>query len=87
MTIKTKKDEAIELILSFYPLVQWKLGQEDCFERAKECSLITVNKLIESCEFDIIYNPENKRSMDKLNYWDEIKTEIIKLEKNELRRS
>lgn len=35
MTPKEKK-----LIQLFYPNVQWKLGQEDCLDRAERCVLI-----------------------------------------------
>lgn len=35
MTTKEKK-----LIQLFYPNVQWKLGQEDCLDRAIRCVLI-----------------------------------------------
>jgi hypothetical protein len=33
----TKENKLIEL---FYPNVQWKLGQEDCLDRAERCVLI-----------------------------------------------
>lgn len=35
MTPKEKK-----LIQLFYPNVQWKLGQEDCLDRAERCVVI-----------------------------------------------
>jgi hypothetical protein len=38
----TPKEKAKELIHKFYPNVQWKLGQEDCLQRAKNCALIAV---------------------------------------------
>jgi len=60
----TPADEAIELIQEFYPNVQWKLGQEDCLKRAKNCALITVNKLI-------------KETGSK--YWYDVKHELEKL--------
>ena len=43
----TPKEKAIELVLKFYPEVQWKLGQEDCIKRAKNCALITVFEIFE----------------------------------------
>ncbi len=33
----TKENKLIQL---FYPNVQWKLGQEDCLDRAERCVLI-----------------------------------------------
>ena len=40
------KEKAKELIKSFYPHVQWKLGQEDCLDRAKQCALISCNEVL-----------------------------------------
>ena len=39
------KDKARELVLKFYPNVQWKLGQENCIKRAKNCALIAVEEV------------------------------------------
>jgi hypothetical protein len=69
----TLKEKAKELVTLFYPEVQWKLGQEDCLDRAKRCALIAVDELLsETEEFDgmrVINNP----------YWLEVKQEIEKL--------
>ena len=69
----TPKEKAKELVTHFYPEVQWKLGQEDCLDRAKRCALIAVAELLsETEEFDgmrVINNP----------YWLEVKQEIEKL--------
>jgi hypothetical protein len=69
----TPKEKAKELVTLFYPEVQWKLGQEDCLDRAKRCALIAVDELLsETEEFDgmrVINNP----------YWLEVKQEIEKL--------
>ena len=46
----TAKDKAIELVNKFYPNVQWKLGQEDCLDRAKRCALIAVDEVIKALE-------------------------------------
>lgn len=40
------KEKAKELIEKFYPQVQWKMGQEDCMDRAKECALIAVDEVL-----------------------------------------
>jgi len=45
----TPKEKAKELIQKFYPNVQWKLGQEDCLQRAKNCALIAVDEILEHC--------------------------------------
>jgi hypothetical protein len=46
MTPKEKK-----LIQLFYPNVQWKLGQEDCLDRAERCVLIADDFAIEFAEW------------------------------------
>lgn len=43
----TPEDKARELVLKFYPEVKWKLGQEDCIKRAKNCALIAVFEIFE----------------------------------------
>jgi hypothetical protein len=58
------KDKAKELINEFYPFVQWKLGQEDCLDRAKKCALVTVNELLKNC-YEVM-KP----------FWQEVKQEI-----------
>jgi hypothetical protein len=71
--MSSAKEKAKELVTLFYPEVQWKLGQEDCLDRAKRCALIAVAELLsETEEFDgirVINNP----------YWLEVKQEIEKL--------
>jgi len=58
------KDKAKELINEFYPFVQWKLGQEDCLDRAIKCALVTVNELLKNC-YEVM-KP----------FWQEVKQEI-----------
>jgi hypothetical protein len=51
--MSSAKEKAKELVTLFYPEVQWKLGQEDCLDRAKRCALIAVDELLsETEEFD-----------------------------------
>jgi len=45
----TPKEKAKELVYKFYPSVQWKLGQEDCLDRAKQCALIAVDEILKQC--------------------------------------
>jgi hypothetical protein len=71
----TPKEKAKELIHEFYPNVQWKLGQEDCLKRAKNCALITVDKI------DDIYQKLTPKDdpyyfLLELEYWQEVKQEI-----------
>ena len=71
----TPKEEAKELVYKFYPNVQWKLGQEDCLQRAKNCALITVDKI------DDIYQKLTPKDdpyyfLLELEYWQEVKQEI-----------
>jgi hypothetical protein len=68
----TAEDKARELVLKFYPNVQWKLGQEDCVKRAKNCALIAVDEILKNNKilFEDVLNDQ---------YWEEIKQEIEKL--------
>jgi hypothetical protein len=68
MKEKTPKEEAKELVDSFIPHVKWKMGQEDCLDRAKQCALITCNKVLGYMGADRGYS-----------YWQSVKTEIEKL--------
>ncbi len=65
------KEKAKELVNKFYPNVQWKLGQEDCLDRAKRCALIAVDELIYETQFEV----PNIRQ----RHWIEVKQEIEKL--------
>jgi hypothetical protein len=78
----TPKEKAKELVDKFYPNVQWKLGQEDCLDRAKRCALIAVDEVIKSipcipspipCE-DI-----NACIIQAREFWQKVKTEIENL--------
>jgi hypothetical protein len=52
------KEKAKELVTRFYPEVQWKLGQEDCLDRAKRCALIAVDEVLKAAFYakDEVYN-------------------------------
>jgi hypothetical protein len=69
----TPKDKAKELVYKFYPNVQWKLGQEDCLDRAKRCALIAIEFSREFITGDL------NESFDKTMYLLEVKEEIEKL--------
>ena len=71
MNIMIPEDKAEELCNKFYPSVQWKLGQEDCLQRAKQCALIAVEELIKETSFEV----PNIRE----RYWQEVKQEINNL--------
>lgn len=75
------KKEAQELIFKIYDTLL-SAGNLQCFDEAKQCALIAVRKIIELCEFDCINDWMNQRNIDKLNYWDEVETEIRNYEKN-----
>ena len=69
----TPKEKAKDLVYKFYPSVQWKLGQEDCLDRAKQCALIAV-------EFSRYFiTGDLSESFDKTMYLIEVKEEIEKL--------
>ena len=65
----TSKERAKELISKFMPHVRWKLSQDDCMDRAKECALIAVQTIL-----DMLIG-----SKEVICYWQEVKTEINKL--------
>jgi len=70
----TPKEKADQLIKEFYPEVQWKLGQEDCLDRAKRCALIAVDEILKSyLKYQIF------ETYDEYKYWQEVKQEIEKL--------
>ena len=67
----TPKEKAKDLVYKFYPSVQWKLGQEDCLDRAKRCALIVANEIIEELLSGIDFWMERR-----IKYWQEVKQEI-----------
>ena len=76
----TPKEKAISLYESFYPQVQWKMGQEDCKDRAKQCSLIAVDTTIQTLNEDIRdLDVRGSVLLDLIDYWREVKQEIDKL--------
>jgi hypothetical protein len=76
----TPKEKAQELIKKFNPLVtRWDChgdtpkNEEDIIADAKQCALITVDKILESYKTkDLIYPKE-------VIYWQEVKQEINNL--------
>jgi len=83
----TAKEKAKELYDLFVPQVRWKLGQEDYKDRAKQCALITVDKVIESREEDKGFNDTLLSTASEywtahpmyLTYWKKVKQEIERL--------
>jgi hypothetical protein len=70
----TPKEEAQKLVNKFnYDNKHYLMPD------AKQCALISIDEIIEQCEFDVIHDIGNKRYIDKLNYWDEVKQELIEL--------
>ena len=67
--MSSAKEKAKELVTRFYPEVQWKLGQEDCLDRAKRCALIAVDEVINNLPL----------ITEIQNYWLDVKKEIEKL--------
>jgi hypothetical protein len=63
------KDKAKELVYKFYPSVQWKLGQENCLDRAKQCALIAVDEILLNC-YEVM-KP----------FWEEVRQEIENYER------
>lgn len=83
----TPKEKAISLYESFYPQVQWKMGQEDCKDRAKKCALIAVDEIISSRKDDSQFDDTLSSTASEyytphpmyLTYWEQVKQEIDKL--------
>lgn len=71
----TAKEKASELVIKFYPYVQWKMGQEDVKIRAKKSALLVANEMIG----EIAGNGLKLDFGDRFNYWQEVKQEIEKL--------
>jgi len=72
-----QKQKAIELVDNFLPLLYGKkpfYKKSDLF-KAKQCALICVDEIINSIEVGY----EDYKSLAKINYWQEVKTEINKL--------
>lgn len=74
----TPKEEAKELIHKFYPNVQWKLGQEDCLQRAKNCALIAVKEMIsQMLSLMKVFNEDRSEfEAIELDYLNRVKQEI-----------
>ena len=69
----TPKEKAKDLVYKFYPSVQWKLGQEDCLDRAKQCALIAVDEILNFRTF------LKSMPLEDIYYWQEVKKEIEQL--------
>ena len=65
----TPKEKAKDLVYKFYPSVQWKLGQEDCLDRAKQCALIAVDEIL---SIKLLWYDKSA----ELEYWQEVQKEI-----------
>ena len=74
----TPKEEAKELIHKFYPNVQWKLGQEDCLQRAKNCALIAINEMTsQMLSLMKVFNEDRSEfEAIELDYLTKVKQEI-----------
>jgi hypothetical protein len=68
----TPKEKADELYVGF-----WYLTNDSRI--AKNCALVAVDEIVEWNEFDVISDITNQRYIDRLNYLDEVKQEILKL--------
>jgi len=68
----TAKEKAKELFDKCYIVCQEFTEEIQCSLQAKQCALIAVDEILE-----ILYNSEI--SIQELNYWKEVKTEIEQL--------
>jgi hypothetical protein len=77
-TTEIAKEKAKELFDKFYSAIpNDEMGEN--YKSAKQCALIAAEEIIELYEFHAISNPDDKRVMDTLNCFDEVKQEIEKL--------
>ena len=80
----TPKQKAIELV-DKYQYVENKYKEYLTYEQCKQCALIAVDEMINSCAFlDYKNKKYDEVSCDYpdyhfVNYWNEVKTEIEKL--------
>ena len=78
----TPKEKAEQLFTRFNKEgLQELVPLMDRFDRKKvikQCALIAVDEILEGYEFDSLYM-QDKRVMDNINFWDEVKQEIRKL--------
>jgi predicted transcriptional regulator len=79
--MKPPKDYAKELVDKFRKEFDWVESQYaiDLYRDTRQCAIIAVDEMIESYEFDMISDMTNQRYIDKINYLDEVKTQILKL--------
>jgi len=75
----TPKEKAEEIYCKYTDALNIRDLQTTANPFAKQCALIAVDEIIELYEFHAISNPDDKRVMDTLNYFDEVKQEIEKL--------
>jgi hypothetical protein len=75
------KDYAEELVRKFRKEFIWVESDYsvDLYRDARQVALLAVNEMIEWNEFDVISDITNQRYIDRLNYLDEVKQEILKL--------
>ena len=75
------KDYAEELVRKFRKEFIWVESDYsiDLYRDTRQCALLAVNEMIEWNEFDVISDITNQRYIDRLNYLDEVKQEILKL--------
>ena len=80
--MSSAKEKAKELVTHFYPEVQWKLGQEDCLDRAKRCAMICVRELLKNDYNERSFVYEDKEGIHYTLYsvyWADVLIEISKL--------
>lgn len=83
MTAREKAEELIDKFDEYASdIYDHDWSKEEHIKNKKQCALITVEYLIESIEFTMIQSQEfwdNKYLIDKLNFYDNVKQELINL--------
>jgi hypothetical protein len=73
----TTKEKAKELVDKFYPrATSYSLDGKNQNENAKQCALIAVDEILSSNPHS---NPLNTNVESTMEYWQEVKQEIINL--------
>jgi hypothetical protein len=73
MITMTPKEKAEQLINKFKDPVRWKMGQEDVLDRAKQCSLIAVDEVIDILSI----LPYGMQYLSHIDYWERVKQELL----------
>lgn len=73
------KNKAVELVDKYYIICQEFTEEIQCSIQAKQCALIAVDEIINTCALDEDYKGWDRLNSTHRKYWDEVYKEIEKL--------